>query len=87
MIITSGNKQRKYIVHFDHVPHEGFTQCCIKDIRTKEIIGQGNSQAVKGDNFSRVKGRKNAFTRALADARIARPARRNMWKSYFTQAK
>jgi hypothetical protein len=88
MILSTGNKRAKLVVHFSHDKHGEehmfpTTYCVIKKLRNREVIGNGIAvcNATK-DRFDSKIGRKISLTMALQMTNLNRAARRHVWMSY-----
>lgn len=97
MLLTTGNKRKKYIVHFSHlttqfdednneIESDGYigTECRVLNMK-KNCLVIGQSVLKAGDIFRKDIGRKKAFTAALRSGKFTRLQRKAMWKSYFAQ--
>lgn len=96
MVLSSGNKKKKYrvsFVHFDKndfkitantdsVPYEYGTFCKISEMNDT-INAVGLSLVSKHDRFCRATGRKIALAKALKKTNFNKKVRTALWKSYF----
>jgi hypothetical protein len=74
----------EFRVQFQHNSKKG-TRCVIKNKDTNEVIYEGWAKLHYKDNFSRKKGRKISFARAIQN--LNKETRTRMWSEFLNSFK
>lgn len=88
MILSVGNKKKKYRVYFDHCLTETpdsmrGTFCTIRPMRTPGVQFVDMAVLNPKDTFCKSTGRKVALAKAMKLAQLDKATRTALWKSYF----